>query len=115
MWAPYPRHEGTSKAAGFRKFSGLDDADQSRVIATIPAYARRMVGKEAQFICHLEFYISRRIFDTIAPLKVAPAAGAPAIDWARVMRLYAATGNWNLALGPAPGGPGCKVPPEFLK
>lgn len=116
VWGPYPRKEGTSKANGFRKFMALDDEDRARVIATIPAYARSKAGREAEFICHLEFFISRRIFETIALPKTPPTAGpAPGIDWGRVLALYARTNNWNVELGPPPGSPGCRIPKEFLK
>lgn len=116
VWGPYPRKEGTSKSNAFRKFEGLDDEDRAAVLRTIPIYARQKAGKEAEFICHLEFFISRRIFETIALPKTPPTAGpAPVIDWPRILSLYERTGNWNPAFGPAPGSPGCTVPKEFLK
>lgn len=116
VWGPYPRKEGTSKSNAFRKFEGLDDEDRAAVIATIPAYTRMKAGSEQQYIQHLEFFISRRTFETITPTKTAPTAGpAPGIDWPRVLSLYARTGNWNVAFGAPPGSPGCLVPKEFLK
>lgn len=116
VWGPYPRKNGTSKLNGFKKFEGLDDEDRAALIAAIPVYARQKAGSEECYICHLEFFISRRLFETIAPAKLPPpAGGAPGIEWPRVMSLYARTGNWNIGLGPAPGLPGCRVPKEFLR
>lgn len=119
VWGPYPRKEGTSKIAAFRKYQALSDADQLLVKRGIPIYARQKAGSEPQFIMHLEFFISKRIFETLGRGNhTVPQATTPIptqYDWKRTLEIYRATNNWNPALGPEPGQFGCRVPPEALR
>lgn len=121
VWVPYPRKAGTSKLKAFQKWSALPEQDRAAVVATIPAYVRMMRGKEEQFICHLEFFISRRLFETVEEVRGANGSPLPLAkpqtesEWVKVVRLYSVTNNWRQEYGPPPGHNGCLVPAELLR
>lgn len=121
VWGPYPRQKATSKKAGFVRFSALSDSDQELVIKTIPIYARLKAGKEPDHIHHLEFYISKRIFETVSISKEATTtienwpAQATRDQWTRVLRIYRGDSNWRLSWGPEPGKPGCYAPEDLIE
>lgn len=114
IWAPYQRKDGTSKANAFKKYQACTPEDQERIKATIPIYWR--MAERAKFDHHLEFFISRRIFETIplATTVTVLQGGAPApIDrstWETFARIYANNSRWNPAWGPEPGHPRCQMP-----
>lgn len=116
VWQPYPRKTNTSKINAFKKYAALSDADQSLVRGAIPAFVISKRGTEEQFIPHLEFFISRRIFETVGPLggnAIAPAAPVDRQTWENMARIYANNSNWPRDLGPEPGRPGCQMPPDL--
>lgn len=115
VWGPYPRKEGTSKIGAFKKFQALGDADRALCKAAIPLYARSKAGTDQQYIKHLEFFISGKLFETIGAANVMPSAPPAPVDWDTTLRIYKRTNNWNTSFGAAPGLPGCKVPLDALR
>lgn len=113
IWQPYPRKEGTSKSNAFKKWEALSPEDQQRLKNSIPAYC--LLKKGSDFIHHLEFYISRRIFETIG-LRVPEGHQPAQIDrqsWENIAKIFANNSNWQRDLGPEPGRPGCRMPPDL--
>lgn len=119
VWGPYQRKDGTSKANAFKKYQALPPEDQDRVKATIPIYWR--MAERSKFDHHLEFFISRRIFETVPLAGTTPTvlqAPAPAIDrptWETFARLYETNSRWNPAWGPEPGHPRCQMPADLQR
>jgi hypothetical protein len=117
VWQLYPMRNGTSKSSAFKKWCALSPEEQKLVKYTIPIYAR-MKDRES-FTHHLEFYISRRIFETVTTVTPGTAAAAPAqIDretWENLAKLYQSTNNWSRQWGPEPGSPGCRMPLDLQK
>lgn len=120
IWGPYPMKAGTSKAHAFKKWTDLSEAEQQQVQTAIPVYARMEDRKN--FTHHLEFFISRRIFETVGirdggvASMSAPAAGPSAFDretWENLGRIYSSTNNWKSGWGPEPGARGCAMPTDL--
>lgn len=116
VWQPYPRKQGTSKLNAFKKWSALTPEEQQQIKLAIPAYARLMAGKDCQH--HLEFFISRRIFETVGITDSAAKTSSPQAvfdrqTWENLSRIYANTSNWHRDWGPEPGDAGCKMPPDL--
>lgn len=117
IWQPYPRKARTSKINAFKKFDALSPEQKEQVKATIPhfAMATRASKTEEQFIPHLEFYISRGIFETVIVMPGNSASGAEpgqfdAQTWENLSKIYKNTNNWSRQWGPEPGEKGCKMP-----
>ena len=119
IWQPYPRKTNTSKVNAFKKWTALSEEDQTLLRSAIPAFALAKRGTEEQFIPHLEFFISRRIFETVTVLHATSESNAPAIldrqTWENLGKIYASSNNWMRDWGPEPGRPGCKMPPDLQK
>jgi len=116
IWQPYPRKAGTSKLNAFKKWEALSEADQALVRGALPAFVLSKRGSEEKYIPHLEFFISRRIFETVGPIGGTAMAPAPQIDrqtWVNTARIYANNSNWPRDMGPEPGRPGCRMPPDL--
>lgn len=114
IWQPYPRKEGTSKANAFKKWEALSPEDQQLVKASLPAYC--LLKKGSDFVHHLEFYISKRIFETIGARNMTATGAALPIDrqtWENMAKIYANNSNWPRDFGPEPGHPGCRMPPDL--
>jgi uncharacterized protein YdaU (DUF1376 family) len=82
-----------------------------------PAEALRFAIKKGWVSLELE-YLRNNGF----PLpKTAPAVVSEAVaqwpleKWRLMVTNWQQTGDWNPSLGPKPGEPGCRVPPELLK
>ena len=119
VWEPYPRKRGTSKKDAFKQWSKLSPADKALVIAAIPVYAQAQAGKDEQYIKHLQFFLSGKIFETVALPKSNPLskdAGPDTFDrttWQNLILIYKSTNNWKNHWGPPPGMPGCFVPKDL--
>jgi uncharacterized protein YdaU (DUF1376 family) len=82
-----------------------------------PAEALRLAVRKGWVTLELE-YLRNNGF----PLpKTAPAVVSEAVaqwpleKWRLMVTNWQQTGDWNPSLGPKPGEPGCRVPPELLK
>jgi len=120
VWGPYPRKEGTSKKKAFEKFRWLAEEDQALVIKTIPIYAKQKAGKDPEFIKHLQFFLSERIFDTIGISKLVAGAEPQSYQqfnhrqWEKVLAKWRDDHVWRDMWGPAPWLPTTRVPVELL-
>lgn len=116
IWQPYPRKTNTSKSNAFKKWLALSDADQALLRGAIPAFAVAKRGTDEQYIPHLEFFISRRIFETVAPVgEQAQVASIDRQTWENMARIYAGNSNWPRGMGPEPGHPRCMMPPDLQR
>jgi hypothetical protein len=123
VWAPYPRKTGTSKKKAWDLFRMLNEENQAKVIATIPAYAEQMrrEGRSDDKIKHLQFWLSDRIYETLAasPARAGGSAEpwyrtATRDQWARLLKIYSGTNSWSQQWGPEIDKPGCTVPEDLV-
>lgn len=115
IWQPYPRKTNTSKINAFKKWAALSESDQALLRTAIPTFALAKRGTEEKFIPHLEFFISRRIFETVAVpgTTAAPDQVFDRQTWENLSKIYASDSNWRRQWGPEPGERGCKMPPDL--
>lgn len=102
-WLIYPRKLNCSKFEASKAFEKLPDNLQEQCLAALPIFARICVGKDEQYICHMATWINQRRFETIV---VTESTIASEINWPNALKIYRATGRWNVAFGPEPGQPG---------
>lgn len=105
FWAAYPRKLNCSKLMAFRAWQRLDDEEQSLAMNVLPIFCAMMRGKDEQYIPHGATWLNQKRFETITArgkMPTVPAAPA-AVDWAKAIQIYRATGRWNADLGPEPG------------
>jgi hypothetical protein len=104
----------------------LNPENQARVIAAIPVFAEAMrrEGRPEDKIKHLQFWLSERVWETVATATVQQAQATAANDWhktatreqwARTLLIYSGTNDWRASWGPEPGKPGCSVPPDMVE
>lgn len=113
FWKLYPPRFNSSKFLAFKAWRKLDEDEQRQAMVAAPIYAKSVRGQEERFTYHAASWLNGKYFETIAA-PVAPCQTIN-IDWPLVLRIYAKTNNWNLAYGPSPSQPGCKVPTELLE
>jgi hypothetical protein len=111
FWVAYPSTEGQSKINGFRAWQKLSDEQQGQAMASIPAYADLLKRHPDRVVKHVQGYLTGRMFESFG----ATAATDDEPTWRRRL-IYARDQHvWSTAkLGPMPGRPGCRVPPELL-
>jgi uncharacterized protein YdaU (DUF1376 family) len=123
LWRQYPRTAGTSKKKAYDHWRMLNDEKRERVRLAVPIFAdmMRREGRAEDKIKHFQFWLSDRVYETLA---VGPVSSnivtvewhksATPEQWAKVMKIFAATNDWRESWGPAPGKTGCCVPIELL-
>lgn len=117
LWQQYPRTRNTSKKKAWDLYRMLNEENQQRVRAAVPAFAAAMraEGRPEDKIKHFQSFLSERIYETVAP--PAPAAGAPAgparpfwetatrKDWVSALTQWSYNWNWKKMWGPEPENP----------
>lgn len=113
FWTLYPRKLNCSKFEASKAWGRLPAEMQTQAMQALPIFVRMCTGKDEQFICHAATWLNQRRFETVTP-PIQPSTIIN-VNWPAVLRIYAATNNWNVAYGPAPGQPNCRVPKELLQ
>jgi hypothetical protein len=108
FWIAYPRKLNCSKLMTWRSWQKLDAEEQERALAVLPVHCQMMQKRDEEKIPHAATWLNQKRFETI-PLP-AVRTGPPQIDWAKALRIYAATGRWNAEFGPEPTQPGYRGP-----
>jgi hypothetical protein len=119
-----PRTKDTSKKKAFDHWRMLNDENRTRVRAAIPAFAAAMKaeGREPKNIKHFEFFLSGRVWETVA-VSAAAGAGSPKPfwetatrkDWCDALQLWSYNWNWKKMWGPEPENPMRPNPPGAPK
>lgn len=114
IWGPYPMKAGTSKANAFKKWSDLSEPEQQQVKTAIPVYTR--MEERKKFTHHLEFFLSKRIFETVGIVDTTARAAPAQFDrktWENLSKIYTSTNNWHREWGPEPGERACAMPVDL--
>jgi len=116
IWKPYPRKLYGSKKKAWDRWRMLTGEQQAQVKAAVPLFAAGMIreGRPEDKIKHLQNFISERIYETVAPSIVPPAAGGPAKpfwetatrkQWGDALLQWSQNWNWSRIWGPEPENP----------
>lgn len=110
-WLAYPNRTGMSKAEALPPWTKLSIEDRAKVLPSIAGYIGHLKTKPDLETIHFCRYLSKRRFEAF-PAQVL-IEDEP--TWRRRL-IYARDQQiWSTAkLGPMPGRPGCRVPPELL-
>lgn len=108
FWTGYPRKLNCSKFEASKSWDKLSVGMQAQCLAALPIFARQCSGKDEQYICHAATWINQRRFETVA-VPVQPQQTIN-IDWPAVLKIWRATGRWNVAYGAEPGSADYKGP-----
>lgn len=100
-----------------------DHAMVETLMAGARAYAGKVIktGTEARAVAQGVTWLNQARWEQDAPAPApegSPEALAPGINidvYQRAVAAWYATKHWPKFLGPAPGQPGCRVPPDMLK
>jgi hypothetical protein len=135
VWQPYPRKTGTSKKKAWDYWRMLTEEKQQQVKAAIPAFAALMKreGRGEDKIKWLAYFISERIYETVASPLIVPSTPSSAAkpfwetatrqEWISALQQWAMNWNWKSYWGPEPenplrpnppGAPKHYVPPDIL-
>ena len=119
-----PRTRNTSKKKAYDNWRMLNSEKQEQVRGAIPTFAAAMraEARPEDKIPHFEFWLSKRIYETVS---APPAAAAKAVlvdwhktakreQWIKVLPHWRENYGWNPVWGPAPGKPGCMLPEDLL-
>lgn len=118
FYAGFPGRKGESKFDAFKAWRALGPTQQAQAIEAKPLYVAICSRKDPDFFPATAVWLRGRRFETLLAGRDLPPNGeAPAETpevWLRRIGLYRRTSNWNVAYGPAPGKPGCRVPVDIL-
>lgn len=112
VWNKRWKRDGHNRFKAFGVYARLPDADREAVKANIERCARALVAdrSEAKFRPMLQSWLNGRGWEVDTDRTEGEA-----VDWSAWVAHHRAGGDWNeIALGPAPGHPGCRVPAEYL-
>ncbi len=112
FWKAYPDTKNNSKSEAFKEWGKLDAADQQTATDTLPAYRKHLAKETWLKAVYAERYLKYRRFDGYAQDNAVETLKA--IDWGKHCSNAMRAGQWSDVFGPAPGQPGCKVPPELV-
>lgn len=112
FWQAYPRTPNMSKSEAFTAWRKLDGDEQAACITAIPGYAAFLKTKPDLETIHACRFISKRRFEGFS----GPGNSAlPEALWEKRLSYARREGKWSTKdWGPAPGLPGCFVPPELI-
>lgn len=110
FWELYPPRFNSSKFLAFKEWQKMDPDEQRQAMIAVPVYARRQASKDEEFTKHASSWLHGKFFETIAAPRAAVPAAPVAIDWPAALRIFKATGRWNVDFGPEPGAIGFRGP-----
>jgi hypothetical protein len=111
FWIAYPSTEGQSKLNGFKAWQKLSLEHQGQAIASLRSYADLLKRNPDRAVKHVQGYLNGRMFESFAAASTADDEPT----WRRRLIYARDQRTWSTAkLGPLPGQPGCRVPPELL-
>jgi hypothetical protein len=110
-WRAYPRKvEPKGARLAYARVVKKGEATLAELLAGAMAYAAECVGKEARFVKHPTTWLNNGCW-------ADEHGGAPAakqIAWPECVALFKRRGFWPTGIGPKPGLPGCRAPPDVL-
>lgn len=112
VWSKRWKRDGHNRFNAYRAYESLSPADREAVKANIERCGRWLTStrEDATFRPMLQSWLNSRGWET-----ETASADATGPNWPVWLAHFRQTGDWNtVALGPAPGRSGCKVPPELL-
>lgn len=112
VWSKRWKRDGHNRFNAYRAYHSLSPADREAVKGNIERCARWLTStrEDATYRPMLQSWLNSRGWET--ETGETEASGP---NWAKWVAHFRATGEWNsIALGAAPGKPGCKVPAVLL-
>lgn len=112
FWKAYPSTEGQSKLDGFKAWQKLSPEQRAQAMASLPWYAALLKKSDGRAVKHVQGYLNGRMFESFAaasPVDDDEPTWRRRLIYARDQRIWS-----TVKLGPLPGEPGCRVPPELL-
>jgi hypothetical protein len=110
FWQLYPPRFNSSKFLAFKAWQRLDEDEQKQATTAAPIYAASQRGKDPQYTQHAATWLNGKYFETIAVPRATVPAAPVQIDWPAALKIYRATGRWNVDFGPEPGQPHYRGP-----
>lgn len=113
VWAKRWKRKGHEPLPAFRAYRKLTPKDRENCKAAVERAGRGIVAlaSEERFRPLLATWINKRGWEA----DDGATAEGTATNWPAWVAAFRANGDWNpVALGPAPGQPGCRVPRQFL-
>ena len=112
FWQAYPRTPNMSKSEAFTAWRKLDDGERTACTAAIPAYVAFLKTKPDLETIHACRFISKRRFEGFSGRD---NSALPPAQWEKRLTYGRRESKWSTKdWGPAPGLPGCVVPPELI-
>ena len=112
FWGSYPHRPGDPRKPAHDRFVAKvkAGADPEAIVAGAIAFARKRAGEDPKFTPQAKTWLNEERWTSETTAQPA----TPAELYERV-DTYFVTGGWAPAWGPAPGEPGCRVPPEVIE